>query len=180
MRISESKQSVDFLAKQFPRAAFSLYRSQPVDYISCFVCWVKDENDLLYLWKKVASVIAYEYQSELENKFEAWNIYLAFITPSSVTKTTKYEIENDKFSMRKLVVSEAEHLFSPEVYLNNEILGADLKLSSVFSYMPQAEEEVLTELHKQLIFLLADKKSNPAMSSESIHYLAKWVFENEI
>ena len=69
----------------------------------------------------MSSVIAYEYQAELENKFDAWNIYLAFVTPSAIAKTTKYEIENDKFSMRKLVVSDVDYTFDPGTYLNNEI-----------------------------------------------------------
>jgi hypothetical protein len=180
MHISKATQGIEFLSQQFPRAGFSLYRSQPENYISCFVCWLKDESDLLFLWKKVTSVIAYEYQAELENKFDAWNIYLAFVTPSSIAKTTKYEIENDKFCMRKLVVSEANHTFDPEVHLNNEILGADLKLGPVFSYMPQEDEAELSGLHKQLNQLLSDKKSNSTLSSEDVLYLAKWISNNEI
>jgi hypothetical protein len=180
MHISKSTQNIEFLSKQFPRAAFSLYRSEPEDYISCFVCWVKDETDLLFLWKKVSSVIAYQYQSELEDNFSAWNIYLAFVTPSSITKTTKYEIENDKFSMRKLVVSEAPSIFDPGKHLNNEILGADLKLSPVFSYAPPADEAELTSLHIKLNQLISDKKSNPTLSSENVLSLAKWISDNEI
>ncbi len=180
MHISKSKQSIEFLSKQFPRAAFSFYRSEPEDYISCFVCWLKDESDLLYLWKKVASVIAYEYQAQLENKFDAWNIYLVFITPASVAKNTKYEIENDKFSMRKMVISEADKSFDPETHLNNEILGADLKLSPVFSYMPPANETCLTALHEKLTSLFSDKKANQTLSSEDIINLAEWISDNEI
>lgn len=180
MRISKSMESVEFLSAQFTRATFSLYRSEPANYIRCFVCWFKDETDLLFLWKKVASVIAYEYQSELDNKFDAWNIYLAFVTPSIIAKTTKYEIENDKFSMRKLVISEAPNTFDPEEFLNNEILGADLKLSPVFSYTPSADETNLTQLHIKLNQLISDKKSNPSLSSESVLDLAKWITDNEI
>ncbi|MCX0450182.1 ABC-three component system middle component 1, partial [Aeromonas veronii] len=116
MRISKSIQSIEFLSTQFPSAELSLYKSEPEDYISCFVCKLKNEDELLFLWKKIASVIAYEYQSELENKFDAWNIYLAFVVTSSISKTTKYEIENNKFSMRKLVVSDAEINFDAELY----------------------------------------------------------------
>lgn len=180
MHISKSAQSIEFLSAQFPRAAFSLYRSEPENYISCFVCWIKDEADLLFLWKKVASVIAYEYQSELESKFDAWNIYLAFVTPSSIAKTTKYEIENDKFSMRKLVVSEAQSTFDTETHLNNEILGSDLKLSPVFSYSPRKDEAEVTQLQNILNQLISDKKSNPTLSSENVLYLAKWITDNEI
>lgn len=180
MHIYKSTQSIGFLSKQFPRASFSLYRSEPEDYISCFVCWLKDEADLLFLWKKVASVIAYDYQSELDNKFDAWNIYLAFVTPSSIAKTTKYEIENDKFSMRKLVVSEAKSTFDPETYLNNEILGADLSLSPIFSYARPADETSLTPLHNKLNQLISDKKSNPTLSSENVLSLAKWISDNEV
>lgn len=180
MHISKSTQSIEFLSKQFPRAAFSLYRSEPEDYISCFVCWLKDESDLLYLWKKVASVIAYEYQTKLENKFDAWNIYLAFITPSPVNKSTKYEIENDKFSMRKMVISEANENFDPELHLNNEILGTDLKLSAVFSYKPPMDETQLKPLHEKLDSLLSNKKSNQTLSTEDITNLAKWISDNEI
>lgn len=180
MRISKSTQNIEFLSRQFPDAAFSMYRSAPEDHISCFVCWIKDESDLLFLWKKVSSVIAYEYQSELEDNFSAWNIYLAFVTPCNISKTTKYEIENDKFSMRKLVVSGVTSTFDPEEHLNNEILGADLELSPIFSYTPPADEVDLTQLHVKLNQLISDKKSNPTLSSENVIYLAKWISDNEI
>lgn len=180
MRISKSTQSIEFLSTQFPSAELSLYKSEPEDYISCFVCKLKNEDELLFLWKKIASVIAYEYQSELENKFDAWNIYLAFVVTSSITKTTKYEIENNKFSMRKLVVSDAEINFDAELYLNNEILGADLKLCHIFSYVPPTDDADLTPLNIKLNQLISDKRSNSTLSSENVLHLAKWISDNEI
>ena len=47
--------------------------------------------------KKVSSIIAYEYQAELENKFDAWNIYLAFVTPSAIAKQQNMKLRTINF-----------------------------------------------------------------------------------
>ncbi len=128
-RASEISAEADLALKKYN---LYFYKSdQPVG-ISAFVLEVKDEAHLSAVWKEVADVIFIEYQSKLESGFPAWNVYLLFLSSSSIGRSVKYTIENDKFAMRKLVVehdviidSEMEHI---EI-LNEKILGADLVLN---------------------------------------------------
>ncbi|EAA5206265.1 hypothetical protein DTU20_15655 [Salmonella enterica subsp. enterica serovar Westhampton] len=179
MRISNISENTDFLSHQFPEVRFLLFKSEPYTYISCFVCLVDDELELLRLWKKVVSVIAYDYQANFEQKFEAWNIYLVFVCSGPVSKKNKYEIENDKFSMRKMVVENAIPDFDIERYLNNEILGANLKLGSIFSYVPMSENDDVTDLQKKLYEFGNGKRSGLVFTSEDIINLADWIINNE-
>jgi hypothetical protein len=54
-------------------------------------------------WNKISKEIALKYQSKLESVFEKWNLYIIFITSDITTKGLKNQIENDKFSSRKIV-----------------------------------------------------------------------------
>lgn len=179
MRISNISENTDFLSHQLPEVNLSLFKSEPYDYISCFVCLVSDELELLSSWKKIVGVIAYDYQANFERKFEAWNIYLVFVCSGPVSKKNKYEIENDKFSMRKMIVENAIPGFDIESYLNNEILGADLKLGSMFSYAPTLENNNVTDLQKKLFEYGNGKKSGQVFTSEDIINLADWMIDNE-
>ncbi|MFK8399143.1 ABC-three component system middle component 1 [Pseudomonas sp. BGr12] len=177
MNISRDLDYVDFLA-QFDKASFELYRSVPEGYISCFSCWLKSEEDLVNLWGQVSSVIAYEFQAKLDSKFEAWNIYLVFIVSDPVSKSVKYQIENDKFSMRKLVVSNVNADFCVETFLNNELLGADLKIKE------EAPQEAGTEveasaLYSKVMSLTSKKKGSLNFTAEEVVALADWIADNE-
>lgn len=181
MNIFESVEGVEFLSGQFSQARFSMFRSAPEDYITCFVCRLPDESELVSIWRSVSSVIAMDYQAELKSKLDAWNIYLVFVVDGAITKNLKYEIENDKFSMRKLVVEDFTGGLSVIDYLNNEVLGHDLKLKSVFTYKPDSEPEQLIGLHAEVIRLVAEKKaSGGAVTTDDVIGLAEWVAKNEV
>lgn len=177
MNISRSLDHVAFLA-QFEKASFEFYRSEPEAYISCFTCWLKSEADLVELWGQVASIIAYEFQAKLESKLEAWNIYLIFFVSDPVSKSIKYQIENDKFSMRKLVVGNADADFCVETFLSNELLGADLEIKEFFS-QDACEEVEASALHSKIVSLTANKKGALTFTAEEVVDLADWVAENE-
>lgn len=181
MHISKSEESIDFLSSQFPQASFLLYRSFPEEYISCFVCWVDTAERLGSIWRSVTGVIAMEYQSGLQSKFEAWNIYLVFVVASAVSEELKYEIENDKFSMRKMIVSAPEIGINIVEYLNNEILGADLNLKQVFSYVPTPDTSNSGGLYEKVMALARKKASSGnSFTIDDVMELADWVSENEI
>ena len=100
-------------------------------------CLVFDkETDLNEQWEGIADVLNYEYLSSNEpTDFERWNNYLIFVVRGGVSLETKYEIENDKFYMRKLVLE-----FSNEKYeilkektialLNDKLLLGGVYLSN--------------------------------------------------
>ena len=63
-----------------------------------------DENSLKVNWEKITSSIAACIQGQIDNVFIKWNLYLLLLCRTSISKETKYEIENDKFCCRKIVI----------------------------------------------------------------------------
>ncbi|MFY0256399.1 ABC-three component system middle component 1 [Chitinophaga sp. 30R24] len=58
--------------------------------------------DLNESWRKINSVIAVKFSQYLKTEFEKYNLYLLFFVDEEVPKQLKYEIENNKFSSRKI------------------------------------------------------------------------------
>ncbi|OOV29145.1 hypothetical protein BXU11_04265 [Flavobacterium sp. LM5] len=54
-------------------------------------------------WKKISEEIALKYQTKLDTVYEKWNLYIIYITNDIAPKELKNQIENDKFSSRKIV-----------------------------------------------------------------------------
>jgi len=138
-----SNKDIDFLTTSFPEMTFMLLDTGTVGSISCFVCWVDNEKLLSYRWSHISSLIAVDYQSTQEDESVIWNIYLCFICPFQVDKNLKYEIENNKFSMRKIVVDGTvfDNNLDLIQYLNNEILGHDLETSKAADLVGQDIDE---------------------------------------
>lgn len=177
MRICKNDLDLNYISNEFPEAKFGFYKSTPEGYISCFTCTVADEATLLKIWSGVVSIIAAEYQTKLKSKFEMWNIYLAFIVNVPICKNLEYEIENDKFSMRKLV-SVFPDGADIESYLNEEILGSDLTETLNGAKSIPASELIESRLHSKISTLVDSNGLIPA--NTNILELAKWVAKNEI
>jgi hypothetical protein len=76
--------------------------------LCAFCCRVPTNKELGDKWKAInSSVSAYSLDNK-KSEFERWNSYLVFICDEEVPKTLKYEIENDKFAMRKIVEQKPE------------------------------------------------------------------------
>ena len=74
----------------------------------------KNAKDLENCWKELNSLVTAEYLIKLSDDFSKWNSYLFFVT-EEVSKSLKYEIENNKFSTRKIVVEMENPIISDEV-----------------------------------------------------------------
>lgn len=61
-------------------------------------------NDLEKFWKEFNSFMTAEYLIKLKNEFSKWNSYVFYLSESIIEKPLKYEIENNKFSTRKIIV----------------------------------------------------------------------------
>ena len=137
-----------------------------------------DVDDLGKYWKEFNSFISAEYLIKLKNDFSKWNSYIFYITGSTVEKPLKYEIENNKFSTRKIVIESinqsidnntiknilCEHIINDNIhfgvenqniesFLKNEIIDKALKSTS-FNKTTSIKEEnllkVLNHLEKTL------------------------------
>lgn len=134
MQLLRSDMNLSFLTSVTPHAKFALFRSDDDrHFISCFVAHFADNESCSQYWRTINNSIAIEYQPSLADEFASWNIYLALVTPIAMDKHLKYRLENDRFALRKIVLSGPS--FASGSYdvviaaLENSILGRDLKLS---------------------------------------------------
>jgi len=88
---------------------FRIYQSSGAQKITVFFSHFPKTDQIKENWRKVSNYIAAAYQSKLtkkEDEFEKWNLYLLFTCESVVEKELRFEIENDKFSNRKIILEE--------------------------------------------------------------------------
>ncbi len=118
------------IVEAFKNFSWQLYTADINEsLISSFAVTIQDEESLEKSWKYIATRIAALYQSQLKDDYSAWNIYLLFNCNSKISRTLQYEIENDKFSMRKIINYTASEPTTLETIkmINNEILGLSLE-----------------------------------------------------
>lgn len=100
-------------------------------FITCIVCVCETASFLIENWRAIQNMVTVYHQHS--DEFDAWNMYLAFISVERIPVWEKYEIENNKFSMRKIVLdghNENATINQIIVSLENQLLGADLTLES--------------------------------------------------
>lgn len=120
-----SEVSVDFLSEQFPDFEFKSFEAKD-GLITCVTCYGPESN-ILAKWHQIQNVIAGIFNPS--NSLAKWNIYLAFLSQDKFNIRSRYNIQNDKFCCRKLIID--EFMFSSDLdrirnKLNEELLGTDL------------------------------------------------------
>lgn len=74
----------------------------------------KSLDDLKNNWKDFNGQITNDIVLELKEEYSRWNFYIFFFSKEIVPKSLNYEIENNKFSSRKIVIEQCE-VISDEV-----------------------------------------------------------------
>jgi hypothetical protein len=135
-----------YLSAEYENIKFHMLRSDdPLSFISCIVCVSDTAQVIIENWRAIQNMVAVYHQHS--GSFDAWNMYLAFVSTESVAVWEKYEIENNKFSVRKIVLDNFQQTPSLEqliIELENQLLGSDLTLETRSSHA----EENLTLLEK--------------------------------
>ena len=93
-QLKEKYKTCDF---EFHLASFNVNIS--VFFVFANSLTLSEEN----LWKNISKEIALKYQSKLETIYDKWNLYIIYVTVDETPKDLKKQIENDKFSSRKIV-----------------------------------------------------------------------------
>jgi hypothetical protein len=183
MNLSISSKNIDYLTNNFKEAEFKLLETGDSNSITCFVCIISDTKLLQRIWEGVASSIALNFQNNLDDNFSIWNIYLVFISTKKIEENLKYKIENDKFSMRKMLFDESNLTCAALIKkLNDEILGNDLKLHSDYDKKiadnhPITVMQSLIEEHGEI--LIGSKENVSKYVNELIKYLiSRTIYEN--
>jgi len=144
-----------FLAGEFEEFEFTQYVHQ-VDTglesgtISVFGCTVNDIEKLNTNWDEVSNIICADYQTTLKSEFDRWNIYLVFFCEEIIDRKIKYQIENDKHFMRKIVCDFYTNKADKLVFINKQLLGSDLP-SELISESKRSSMLTLSDLSNHLL-----------------------------
>ena len=71
-----------------------------------FTIQIVPETDLADIWEDFTNTIAGNFQTDFEDEYESWNVYVVFLAEFEIDRALKYKIENDKYSSRKIVMDE--------------------------------------------------------------------------
>lgn len=120
----------DFLNSQFEKFEFRMFCSDDaLSFISCIACICETSDEIVQNWSEIQSVVSVFHQPS--GGLAAWNVYLAFITREPVSIWNKYEIENNKYSARKIILDRLAEIPNPAelaIELAKHLLGSDLVL----------------------------------------------------
>lgn len=101
----------------------------PLSFISCIVCVCETSAEILENWRTIQNEVSVYYQPS--GDLAPWNMYIVFFTTESFPVWEKYEIENNKYSARKIIVDKFSETPTPDNLVNElqkQLLGTDLKL----------------------------------------------------
>lgn len=138
MNISEYKHGIELLKNEdneFWINNVICWQQKEDEYnIYCFSVNVLDDNELRQIYKPITAAIATEFQTILEKSIEKWNIYIVFQSSKSISVELKDEIEQNKYSTRKLVWDsmEVEDMNSAE-FINQQLLSLNVKRDKDYS-----------------------------------------------
>ncbi|PUB41423.1 ABC-three component system middle component 1 [Pseudomonas sp. GV047] len=130
MKLLAKDYDFGFLAAEFGDMAFHMFRSDDsLSYISCIACLCKESSVIVKNWRVIQNLVSVHHQPP--GNLAVWNVYIAFVTIGTVPIWDKYQIENNKYSARKLIIDGYAELPTVEQLtdcLEEQLLGTDLTL----------------------------------------------------
>ena len=93
--------------------------------IHVFFIEIASKDSLENNWRKISNFIALNFQNNLENEFERWNLYLFFLQAQGISNDLKYQIENDTFSSRKIII---DYVTDQDSIISRHILNDNLNI----------------------------------------------------
>ncbi|MFD2916868.1 ABC-three component system middle component 1 [Psychroserpens luteus] len=130
MKIKEQDISDFQLNDEFiNQSKINYYRVFSLMTFHVFLIEIDKEETLEKIWKKLNSKIAFYMQDKFESNFEKWNLYLFFIINEDCSVPIKYEIENNPFSSRKIVIENNNKKDSHEDIISTHIFDLDIELN---------------------------------------------------
>lgn len=76
------------------------------------VCIVKfkDDSTLINHWKEFNSYLTAKFVPTVKDDYSRWNFYIFYFSESILGKAIKYEIENNRFSSRKILIENSKSI----------------------------------------------------------------------
>lgn len=114
------------LKEKFNGFSFKYKEIEYCGKIPVFFIHVNCEEEIFSdKWSEIVDFIAVNFQTSLKEEFSVWNIYLFFITKSHISVSLKYQIENDTFSSRKILIEDES---SQDKIIELNIINKDLNI----------------------------------------------------
>ncbi|MGI2800890.1 ABC-three component system middle component 1 [Photobacterium damselae] len=144
-------------------------------------CRFSTEAELKSLWDKLNSVISAELGCDFKNDFERWNLYFFYLCEKKVKDSVKYQIENDKYFSRKILIDDSKlkltsesikHLISKNI-INDDLILSGYKKNEKMSYTSNSIVYNLIDLEK-----INDKKDSEKLFDEVSELLRKSLDDN--
>ncbi|WP_242449393.1 ABC-three component system middle component 1 [Bacillus thuringiensis] len=159
----------------------SWVKSQLEYNINIFTVVLKENMELELFWEELTNSIAFHFQSELEKNIEIWNVYVVFFVEAAVDKELKYEIEQDKYSSRKIVYDCFETHnkdvdFEIKCVLDNKLFGFQLQqveTQNKDTIHLRSVEDVVKEMDMKLYQIIKYSQKNSNVKSGKLLDLYK-------
>ena len=129
------------LSNEFKRWRFSHFNQNKENNISVFCCQVQSTDDLKKEWQQINNYIATTFVFKNKNAFERWNTYLLFSCSEVTPPALHYEIENNKFALRKILIA-GKSLDNYELvdFLNQKILATNIEINQTSKYAVEIKD----------------------------------------
>lgn len=136
MKLLIKEVDLSFLSAHHENIEFQMFCSDdPLSFISCIACVCESSAEVVESWHAIQNMVSVYHQPS--GGLASWNVYLAFVTVEHVPVWEKYEIENNKFAARKIILDGLPEIPSPDqlaIELQKQLLGSDL------TFAPQVNE----------------------------------------
>lgn len=146
MKLLTKESDLGFLSSEYEKIKFHMLGSDDhLSFISCIVCVCETAQEIIEHWRIIQNMVAVYHQHS--GAFDAWNMYLIFVSSEKISVWEKYEIENNKFSARKIVLDGLQEILDIDqliIELERQLFGSDLKLET----RPGHVDENSTDLEK--------------------------------
>lgn len=130
MKLLVKDDDLSFLSTHYENIEFHMFCSDDsYSFISCIACICESSEIVLESWRAIQNIVSVYHQPA--GGLSAWNVYLVFVTVSRVSVWDKYEIENNKFAARKIILDDLPEIPNLEqlaIELQKQLLGTDLTL----------------------------------------------------
>jgi hypothetical protein len=120
-------------------------------------------NDLNKNWKDFNGQITTDFVINLKEEYSRWNFYIFYISAENVEKQVKYEIENNKFSSRKIVIENFKSISEKEInfWISEHITNDNIQIGVENKQSLQYKKN--TSLSNILDNLSLNKKNDDAL-----------------
>lgn len=148
-------------------------------YDANIICYqFASEEDLKKYWNEAVNNVAIHIQSKVKKMIEAYNIYIFFFMPNNIDKSLVYEIEQDKYSSRKIVVNRV----MPDSRQELEELVEEKLFSFVISPQEERSNSVksrINEFSEDLLRIVDEIDSTNNISEEKIQEIVNILISEE-